>query len=246
MHATTRMEKDGTTVEGAKSRLNTTRAFGLCTALSAFVGCADPNLLSTPRTVPIGDLAFTVGSNVEAFSASPVRAPPELGPPAFGWNPVAIGIRTGLASNVDVGGRLGVGSLGIDGKYNLLRTDSFDMALGLGAQGYVTPRLGGAASYEPNAPRWQWGRLMISLPAVFGINLGDHVTVVPIVGPAGLAAFGGEGAWITYARGGLGIQLRPTKRFAIHPELNVLQSLGEARSHVLVTGAVGLSFGAVH
>lgn len=217
---------------------------GLCMCLT--IGCADPNVLSTPRTVPVGDAAFTASTNIESFSAVPTRAPPLLDPPKVGWNPIALGLRTGLASRVDVGGRVGAASLGIDVKYNFLRSHAFDMAAGLGAQAYWTPLIGGGTSYVPGAPSWPWGRLMLTLPIVSGINLGERVTVVPIVGPACLTAFGGERTWITYARAGLGLSLRPTERFAIHPEVNALQSIGEERSHMLVTGAIGFTFGAVH
>jgi YD repeat-containing protein len=68
----------------------------------------------------------------------------------------------------------------------------------------------------------------------------------PIFGASGLAVFGNEGAWMSYARAGVGIQFRPTDRFAIQPELNGLWSVGEATRHTLVTGAVGFTYGAVH
>jgi hypothetical protein len=46
-----------------------------------------------------------------------------------------------------------------------------------------------------------------------------------------------------FARAGLGLDLRVTPRFALHPELTLLRSFGDSEGFLVFTGGLGLVFG---
>jgi len=202
----------------------------------ATCGCVDPSTLATPRTVPPGDYMATIAGGTTTYPNLPVRALSHRGTEAV----VPVALRLGVSERVDLGARLGLGLLGLDAKYNFFRSPRIDVATGIGVQGSLS------ADNPYSEQGFRPYHVLVAVPLIVGVNVTDSVTLVPIIGYDGLEIIQSETAWISYVRGGLGVNVHPWSRVSIQPELNVLESVGEKQESTIVSAMLGLSFGAVH
>jgi len=181
-----------------------------CVLVAACAGCAAPNLYTTPRATPVGRFTTAV--------AAQLISQPELKNQTFS---LQLGGRYGLAPRLDMGARTNFGSIAADVKWNALRTEHFDFALDGGVE--ILP-----------------DTLYVDMPALFGINLGEAVSLLP---NTGLTLGEGKQPTLTsrdlydnsgqprrpagyvLLRAGLGAQFRFTPRFAVVPEFTYVGPL---------------------
>ena len=225
------------------------RAAALCCAL--FLGaCLNPNTYSTPRTTPVGEVQNAAALEVISFrdsrydeTSKSVHAQTSLVSPTYA-------LRVGASDSVDIGARIGNGSsLGVDVKWNFLKSKYFDMAAAPGMQTFYlwdgAGGDGGAAHFYGN------------LPLMLGINPSDSFSVVPSVGLG--YGFGGGAAVANNAQervavtnalllqAGIGLDFRTSPTFAIHPEMSLLRRvLGPADTDMIwFTFGLGFDWGAL-
>jgi hypothetical protein len=124
-------------------------------------------------------------------------------------------LRYGAFENTDVGVRLAnLATLGIDLKHNFVEDEVIDLA--------IDPML--QITYDPGA----WGSrqrvpLYGHLPILIDLNLSPSLTLV--FSPGGMFALAESDISGPYARLGVGLNVRTSKRFAVQPELTVLHTL---------------------
>ncbi|MEO6576151.1 MAG: outer membrane beta-barrel protein [Polyangiaceae bacterium] len=221
-------------------------AAGLAGVLVCLSGCPSPNSYGTPRTVESGKVAHTVA--LEAIGVSyknPVVA--QNGTVTTESKTVFLPtlptyqLRLGVADNVDLGFRVSnLSSLGADGKFNFLKSKSFDLALD---------------------PGFQWMNILglnlfyFHLPLLAGINFSKSVSLVLSPGVLYALAAGtynntssGNSASTGYAAGGflgrmgVGLNIRFSKGFAMQPEFTVMHAFNDLASNVFSAG-LGFNFG---
>jgi hypothetical protein len=195
--------------------------------LACEIGCANPNLHTTPRATPVG--------RVTSFVAPQLIARPELQQRVYG---VQLGGRYGLASRLDAGARTNFGSFAFDLKWNAVRGQRFDLALDAGLQ--LMP-----------------STLYVDLPVLLGINLSDSVSILPTTGimlgegrqpsldidkTEAEDVRHSQRAGRLFLRAGLGAQFRVSSDFAVNPELTYLVPTEGSVAEYLVFG-LGFCFG---
>lgn len=206
-------------------------------------GCPNPQTYGTPRTTPAGKIQHNVAAEGIGYSS-------DLGGGALP-TPPSYTLRIGVADSVDIGARLAnLTSLGADVKWNFLRSESFDMAIDPSFQFFRFS----ASSTDSNGMLTDASLsvLYLNAPLMFGINLGESVTIVPTAGitwgwassevdsnDAQDAATGSTGIML---RPGIGFNFRISPRFALHPEITFLKPL-EDNSGILYTFGLGFNFG---
>ena len=214
-------------------------ALGVIGALCT--GCPNPQTYGTPRTTPTGKIQHSV-------AAEGVGVASELGSAAVPTFPTYT-LRVGLADSLDIGARVAnFTSLGADVKWNFIKSDSFDMAMDPGFQFF---RIGGV-SVAHGSSTDSLTILYLNAPLMFGINLGDSVSIVPTAGVTWAwasverntsdpldAATSGAGLML---RPGLGFDFRVAPNFALHPEFTFLKVLEEDTGVFYVFG-IGFNFG---
>jgi hypothetical protein len=210
------------------------RLGGLCVSAALCTGCPNPNTYGTPRTTPAGRVQHTIAA--EGFGASwtqkvrvanPDGTTSERDVSNSGTLPnfPSYQIRIGVADELDVGVKvLNLSSLGADVKWNFIKGDTFDMAAVPGFQ-----------VFHFSANDEGYTQLYGNLPLLFGINVGESVTIVPSAGVTyslgsatvtdsddNSAAYSASGLWL---RGGIGFNFRISPKFAMHPEITFLKNL---------------------
>lgn len=164
--------------------------------------------------------------------------------------PPSYQLRLGVVDTVDIGVRLAhVSSLGLDVKWNFVKTDLFDMAVDPSIQVWYFDSC--STDGDPHA------QVYGNLPLLFGINVNDSLSIVPTLGITyGCASrttlFGNspsDDANIrgVMGRGGLGLEFRVSHRFGLHPELTYLRYLGPDSKPAIswMVFGLGLNFGAL-
>lgn len=214
-------------------------------------GCPNPNLYTTPRTLPPG--------------AVQVQAAPEFIGVAYktgdiattgngttsttyqtqsGYLPMlpSLGVRVGLVDGLEVGARLqNFDSLAADLKVRLSK-GVFDLAVDPGLQGFYV-NIGGSGI----------GVAYLHLPVLLGLNVAPAVSLVASPGlvyvletaSAGSAS-GVEGSTTAtglLARLGGGVSFRVLKQLSIEPELTFMKGFSDSDVLVWVFG-VGFNIGA--
>jgi hypothetical protein len=209
----------------------------LCTA------CPNPQTYGTPRTTPTGKIQHSVAA--EGFGVSS-----DLGSVAVPNFPTYT-LRVGLADSLDIGARVAnFTSLGADLKWNFIKSDSFDMAIDPGFQFF---RLGLTTTNSSGMIQdASINVLYLNAPLMFGINVGDSVSIVPTAGitwgwhSAAVNTSDVEDAAVTsdglMLRPGIGFNFRISERFALHPEVTFLKPL-EDNSALLYVFGLGFNFG---
>lgn len=214
-------------------------------------GCPNPNIYGTPRTVKPGKVSHTVSAEYIGWVFE-LREPAydEFGEPTGEYTSTTTsgglpllptyGLRLGVAEQVDVGFRLSsFTSLGTDVKYNFVRSDIVDLAIDPGLQWMNS----------------NFNVFHIHVPLLVGLNLSERVTLVGTPGIMyGISTHDSEdsvseafrqllSADGLYARAGLGLNVRITPHFAIHPEMTFLRSLEDRDSTFGVSAATSYMFG---
>jgi len=224
---------------------------GLC-ALGALAvlatGCPNPNTYGTPRTTPAGRVQHPVAA--EGISYRLKDPPQEGGETATGTFPTfpTYQLRVGVADRVDIGARImNLTSVGADVKWNFLRSEAFDMAI---VPGFQVFHISGTSAGTTSGYTQFYG----NVPLVLGVNLGDAVTIVPTMGVTygynSATAVNDESSAAAsidglILRGGLGFNFRISPKFAMQPELTMLQFLNddnEGQVRLFIFG-LGFNFG---
>jgi hypothetical protein len=224
-------------------RLLGIRWAGVCALGLLCSGCPNPNTYGTPRTTPTGKISHSVAAEAWGFKV----ADGETGATGSAMLPTAptYTLRVGLADTVDIGARVSnLSSFGADVKWNFLKSEFFDMAVDPSFQFFYFS----AGSASVNV-------VYLNAPLMIGINAGDSVSIIPIVG----VTYGFASASVDTAdesesasgttgpmfRGGLGFDFRLTPKFAMHPEISVLKTLNgpDEDSSLLYMIGLGFNFG---
>ena len=198
------------------------------------VACPNPNTFTVPRTVPAGEVQHSL--SVEAIGVV------GGGESAVAPTPPSYTARIGVADRFDVGLHLShMTSLGADLKWNPVRSPGFDFAIDPGGQVFfIAASTGSVFIYYLHAP------------LLLGINASESTTIVlaPGISMVGASAstdstFSGSSASDTafMARAGIGIDIRTSKKFAIHPETTFL--IPFEGTGVIFLAGVGFNFGAM-
>lgn len=206
--------------------------------------CASPNIYGTARTVPKGTISHTIAA--EGIGAVVQREDATTGETsgASGFLPAfpAYQARFGINDEMDLGARFAsLGTLGIDFKYNFLRSPALDLALDPGIQSFFVK--GGDSAF---------GLAYFYLPLLVDINLSKHVSLVFTPGAMVASAFGAVDMDSKFAatgvmlRAGAGVNFRISERFALQPEVTVIKpSEGESLTSILYSAGIGFNFGAL-
>lgn len=211
-------------------------------------GCPNPNTYGTPRTTPVGRVQHTVAA--EGISYKLKDSPQDGGETATGSFPTfpTYQLRVGVADRVDIGARISnLSSVGADVKWNFLRTEGFDMAI---VPGFQVFHIGGSTAGTTSGYTQFYG----NLPLVLGVNLAESISIVPTAGVTygynsattvtddSSAAASIDGLIV---RAGLGLNFRISPKFAMHPEVTMLQFLNaenEPKVRLFIFG-LGFNFG---
>ncbi len=230
-------------------------------ARGVFERLLNPSSYGTPRTTPIGKVPQSL--SWEYFSFRRATPNPHPNPEVSYFEPYedqtsdnlpavpSFGLRYGLGDRLDIGFRLAnASSLGSDLKWNFFRSDVLDLALDPGVQSFLLT--GGAESGDAIVPH-----LFLNSPLSLGINASPEFSIVPSVGLAYGFTIGDPGANGTFERvstidasflqAGIGLDLRLTESFAIHPEISMLRSLSSDNDAKIrwYTFGVGFKWGAL-
>jgi hypothetical protein len=143
------------------------------------------------------------------------------GEEAFAPVPPSYTARIGAADRFDVGIHLShFSSIGLDLKWNPVRSETFDLAIDPGAQGFYVASSGGSV--------FIW---YLHAPLILGINPTPTTTIVftPGVSVVGASASADTGTFsgsdsdsALLARGGIGVNFHGSKKFAVQPEVTFL------------------------
>ncbi len=147
-----------------------------------------------------------------------------------------VGFRTGIGEHGEVGlqGDL-PGSLGIDGKWNAVRTGPFDLAFlaRVTASGMVTQPTSGHYADEAGLSTF------LHLPVLLGFNV-DRVTIV--LSPGATTLLNGQGRVTQGVRLGAGVQVRIATGFAVHPEASWMREVAGPTDLGIATVGLGFLF----
>ncbi len=216
----------------------------LLAGVALLTGCPTPNMYTTPRTLPPGEVqqtfsADTWGRNVprgQRGSSDPVVLPTI---PTYT-------IRLGVAERAELGIRLAQGGTlpGAEMKLQLVR-GSVDLA--------ILPRIEATLDPFTNRKDSLQGLVYLYAPMLLGLNVSENLTLVT----GGGLLYGGGGidrsssstdkqASYFAPVGGMasftfGVDVRTGKGFAVHPEISVLRHLKD--DAILTMAGVGFTFG---
>lgn len=214
-------------------------------------GCPNPNIYGTPRTLPKGKIAHTVAvegvgyrftRRDEAVANGDTRT---TGAALF--VPPSYSLRVGLVDRLDFGMRAAnFSSLGLDLKANFLRSETVDLAI----DPFVQWSFAGINTTHIHLPLLVGFNVsrdftfLLTPGMMYGVSDLDSRTeddlsdLKQIMGTAGF-----------YGRLGLGMDVRLTPRFGIHPEITVLKALHPPQSSnfestLMYTFGFGFNIGA--
>jgi hypothetical protein len=208
-------------------------------------GCPNPNTYTVPRTLVPGDLQFTAAPEVFGYHYV------QPGGSAWGAMPTfpTVGFRYGLSDLIDVGGRLSaMASPAGDVKFQVAR-GIVDVAVDPGVQLIYV-----AATTPGKSGTVKAGVGYLYAPILVGYNMTSALTLVaspgigfafstPYVVTDSPAANAAQAAGFS-VRLGLGVDIRASEHFALHPELTVMRVLDGPQSLLAVLG-LGFNIGAM-
>jgi hypothetical protein len=194
--------------------------------VTTLTGCPNPNTYGTPRTIAPGKVQIV--ASLEGVGLSETSRPTGTGTQTASYSVFSptlpsVGVRIGVADSVDLGVRLAeLSSLEFDGKFNFLRTRTFDMAIDPGVQGaYI------------GVDGTTLGLFYFNVPLLLGVNFSHALTLVLTPGFSYLVATAsnvngsGTSAYVSgsapLARLGVGLNIRIGERFALQPEVTALR-----------------------
>ncbi len=228
------------------------KGFGYVLGLSwlfTLTGCPNPNIYGTPRTTPAGKISHSIAAEAIGYKS-------DSGGGTLPTMPTYT-LRIGATDNLDIGVRISNSStLGFDGKFNFLKTRSFDMAVDPGAQFFYF------SSSDTSGTSSSSATIMgtyLHLPLLFGVNLGSSVTLMPTAGimygmmsgssttssSSGSDSVKADSNLGLIGRFGLGVNLRILNGFAMQPEFTVMKFFKDDASGYLYLAGLGFNFGAL-
>jgi hypothetical protein len=216
--------------------------------LLLLTGCPNPNLYTTPRTLNPGDVQVQVVPEVIGVGYNQTTTTATGQTTTQGTSAVlpmvpTAGVRVGVADGFDFGARLtNLSTLSLDGKIRLIK-GSVDLAVDPGLQGVY---------YSFNNETA--GIIYFHVPLLVGFNLSENSTIVLVPGFVYAAATatvnnsnggvnGVSSATGAMGRLGLGLDVRVSKKFAIHPEVTVMHQFSDLNAYIFV-GGFGFNIGA--
>jgi hypothetical protein len=163
----------------------------------------------------------------------------------------SVGVRYGLVDGFELGARVSnLDSLSLDGKIRLLK-GVFDIAVDPGLQGYYLSVSGSdAANQTTNSSA---AIFYFHLPILLGLNVSEAVSLVLSPGftygaattsiTSGSNTQQAAGSTGVMGRLGAGVDLRLSKKFALHPEITFLKSFTDTEALLYIFG-IGFNIGA--
>lgn len=225
----------------------------LTAAAGLLVGCPNPNTYGTPRTIEPGRISHTAA--VEGWGATGTAS---NGATVGGFIPTfpTYQLRVGVADAVDIGGRIAnLSSLGADVKINPVR-GKFDLAIDPAFQWFTISTSAGTTS--GNSASSSLKVFYLHLPLLLGFNLSDSFSIVLSPGVMWSVVNGTSSSGTdkstdaaattkgAFARFGLGLDVRITRGFALHPEVTALRNLqGDEGKVTIYMIGLGFNFGAL-
>ncbi len=224
---------------------------GCLLTLPLLTGCPAMNTYGTARTTPKGKISHSLSEEGYGFStkvtttdSSGATTESTVG----GFVPLILPsyhLRWGVADQVDLGFHVNnLASLGADAKINLLK-GRVDLAVDPGVQ-WFSLSVGTQDNKESLNVFYLHGPLLVDFNVnetlSFVLTPGMMYTYVTSQLTSGSDAELATTTDGVYARFGLGINIRASKKFAVHPEVTVLRNFGDTETLLYMAG-IGFNFG---
>jgi hypothetical protein len=212
--------------------MRTLAGFVLIAVTIGLFGCPNPNTYASARTLPADDVQVVVAAETyvlidDGFAGGSAEITPSL---------PTLGLRYGASDSVDVGVRaVNMASAAADTKVQLMR-GRLDLALDPGVQWYR-----GEGRIEPEGQDISINIFDVHMPILVGWNINKRASLVVSPGVSFRTAIvdGVEHEWFGIA--GVGLNLRVTKSFALHPQITAAWALDDAEGTII--GGLGFTFG---
>jgi hypothetical protein len=221
--------------------------------LFTLTGCPNPNIYGSPRTTPAGKISHSIAAEV-------IGAHTNSGGVTVPTTPTYT-LRVGATDNLDIGIRIAnMTTLGVDGKFNFLKSRSFDMAVDPGAQVfYYSMSASSGTGTDTTSASTSVAGTYLHLPLLFGINLSESFTLMPTAGimygivsgsSSSNSSSGNDSVKASANTGiigrfGLGMNIRVSQGFAMQPEFTIMKPFKDSDSGFLYLGGFGFNFGAL-
>jgi hypothetical protein len=217
-------------------------------------GCPNPNTYGTPRTTPAGKLSHTIAAEGLGYKVKTGCTPGTCPVEESGSVPLppTYQLRVGLMDQLDLGARVAnMTSLGLDIKWNFLKSEVFDVAIDPGFQFFQVS----ATTLDSSGRSVSASTNVVYLhgPLLLGLNAGKMFSVVLTPGvtygllSADINSSEGVGAAQTTSgllgRLGIGLDFRIFDSFAIHPEVTFMKSFDDSSDNLLYIFGLGFNFG---
>ena len=212
------------------------------------LGCPNPNTYTTPRTVGSGNFSHSIAAEGWGFSV-PSTDSTGTTTTVTGTIPTfpTYTLRIGIGDRAEIGARIAnMSSLGMDFKFNFIRSPLFDLAIDPAAQVFAigtTDSTGDSASVRV---------VYLHAPVLLGINLARSFSLVlspgvtyGIVSGTVSTTDGQDSASATtgaLGRFGVGFNIRVSDGFALHPEVTFLRTFKSEATMMYMVG-IGFNFG---
>ena len=213
-------------------------------------GCPNANTYGTARTTPAGKVNHSIsaegfGARIETPTTDNNGTAQTEKTNVFLPLPPSYHLRLGASDNIDVGFHVyNMSSLGFDAKLNIVK-GRVDLGIDPGVQWYQY-------SIGVNDTKTKVNVVYLHGPLLIDFNVNKSLSFVlsPGVEYSYVSAdvSGGSGneaarsADGVFARIGLGINIRASKKFAVHPEVTVFRNFRDEASLLYMAG-IGFNFG---
>ncbi len=215
-------------------------------------GCPNVNTYGTARTTPKGTINHGIsaegwGFNAETETTDSSGTTRTTDIQFFVPLPPSYHLRWGVADRVDLGFHVNnMSSLAFDAKVNLFK-GRLDLALDPGVQWYNVT-IGTGSNNESLNVFYFHGPLLIdfNVSETLSFVLTPGV-VYALVSTDLIADSDRERATTTdglFGRIGLGLNIRASKKFAVHPEVTVMRNFGDSKALTYMAG-VNFNFGSL-
>jgi hypothetical protein len=204
------------------------------------IACASPNTYGTARTIPKGKVSHTAA--VEFIGVNQTTGDTdgdgvvEGGVSVFFPTFPAYQVRYGVSDSVEFGARVAsAATVGADLKVNFLRDSVVDLAVDPGFQYLLASEISIGYLY---------------LPLLIDLNVSEVLSFVLTPGAMFAAGFGGIDNSAEFSntgpmiRAGLGLNIRPSEKFALQPELTIMKPLdrGDSLTTLIYSAGIGFNF----
>lgn len=221
----------------------------LATGLLA-TGCPNANTYGTARTTPAGEINHSIsaegfGAQVETTTTDASGNSQTEKTNVFLPLLPSYHLRVGATDNIDVGFHVyNMGSLGFDAKLNILK-GRVDLGIDPGVQWYQYSVGIDDTKTKVNVLYFHGPLLVdfnVSKSLSFVLAPGIEYSYVSADVSGGSESESARSADGVFARVGLGINIRTSKKFALHPEVTVFRNFRDDASLLYMAG-LGFNFG---